>query len=79
MDIWLKKMDDVNERNENQMSSAEEEILSPLPRMLAQPLALLSPVLVAVVAAMFRANTGAKPQDDLMHVPSENLDEEAED
>lgn len=77
MDIWLKKMDDLDTSNENEVLS-EEEILSPLPRMLAQPLALLSPVLFAVAAAMFRANTGEKPGEVRMQVPSENLDKETE-
>ena len=59
MDRWLAKMDVPTNLHEPQIAP-ESEPTRPLPRLLAQPLALLSPVLFAVAAAVFQSSKGEK-------------------
>lgn len=56
MERWLAKIVDPEISTDKDITQ-EKEGTSPLPRILAQPLALLSPILLAVAAVVLRANT----------------------
>lgn len=70
MDRWLAKMEVPTKPHDPQISP-ESVPMSQLPRLLAQPLAFLSPVLFAVAAAVFQTSKGGKSEEFVSGSPSE--------